>query len=139
MTEGQPSCTLISAAEECAPASPVLPKWVQPQPVVAALQQLPPLAAAQAHKRLGTIGGPGLSWQRGGRMHTRSQPAGQGRYWLRGGSLASMMQGAVMEQVAAWNPKPPLAFLPEKLFPQLRTTAGLGSCGSVGSPGLGYF
>lgn len=56
-----------------------------------------------------------------------------------GGSLASMMQGAVMEQVAAWNLKPPLAFLPEKLSRQLRTTAGLGSRGSVGSPGLGYF
>lgn len=34
-----------------------------------------------------------------------------------------------MEQVAAWNPKPPLAFLPEKLSLQLRTTAGLGSRG----------
>ena len=50
-----------------------------------------------------------------------------------------MMQGAVIEQVAAWNLKPPLAFLPEKLSRQLRTTAGLGSRGSVGSPGLGYF
>ena len=54
-------------------------------------------------------------------MHMLSQPAGQGEAPAPRGSLASRMQGAVMEQVEARNPKPPSALLPKKLSLQLRT------------------
>ena len=91
-------------------------------PIPNASRWLPHLAGVQALvSETGPSGGPGLSWKQGCRVHTLSQHAEQGRDQLRGCSLTSVRQWAVMQHVAAWNPKPPPAFLLKKLSLQLRT------------------
>lgn len=106
-------------------------------PIPDVLWWLPHLAGVQALvSETGTSGGPGLSWKQGCPVHMRSQHAEQRRNQLRGWNLTSVPQWAVMQHVAAWKPKPPLAFLPKKLSLQLRApkACGLLDHGRAGLP-----